>query len=56
MNAADLGIVNFVLVQSTTVSLAYSIDSYRPIGSEVVAMQLALKGQCPLIPCPRFDV
>ena len=42
---ADALIVNFVLVQATTISLVYSIDSYRPIGGEVVVTQLALKGQ-----------
>ncbi|KAJ5746508.1 major facilitator superfamily domain-containing protein [Penicillium odoratum] len=35
--------VNFVIVQATTVTLVYAIDSYRPIAGEVIVTQMAFK-------------
>ena len=48
---ADVHAVNFVIVQATTVSLVYTIDSYRPVAGEVVVTQMAFKGQCSTVSC-----
>jgi hypothetical protein len=37
------GAVNFSLVQSSNIVLVYTIDSYRPVGGEVVVSQFAFK-------------
>ena len=36
--------VNFSIVQAVNISMVYTIDSYRPIGGEVVVTQLGFKG------------
>ncbi|UKZ68261.1 uncharacterized protein TrAtP1_009297 [Trichoderma atroviride] len=39
-----LGLLNFSIVQAVNISMVYTIDSYRPIGGEVVVAQLGFKG------------
>ncbi|KAF2648380.1 MFS general substrate transporter [Lophiostoma macrostomum CBS 122681] len=38
-----LGLINFSIVQATSISLVYSIDCYRPIAGEVTVAQMAFK-------------
>ncbi|UKZ56044.1 hypothetical protein TrVGV298_009869 [Trichoderma virens] len=38
-----LGLLNFSIVQAVNISMVYTIDSYRPIGGEVVVAQLGFK-------------
>lgn len=39
--------VNFSIVQGVNVTFVYTVDSYRPIGGEVMVTQLAFKGMYP---------
>ncbi|KAL6809558.1 major facilitator superfamily domain-containing protein [Trichoderma camerunense] len=38
-----LALLNFSIVQAVNISMVYTIDSYRPIGGEVVVTQLGFK-------------
>lgn len=39
--------VNFTTVQSNNIALVYILDSYRPIGGEVIVTQAVFKCSCP---------